>query len=106
MLTPQAIAATAERIAAAASHPARVIVFGSYARGEATEDSDLDLLVIEKQVVDHTREYLHLREAVGSIGVGVDLLLLSEPEFEKRRHWWSTPIYWAEREGKVLHESA
>jgi predicted nucleotidyltransferase len=106
MLTPQAIVATAERIAAAASHPARVIVFGSYARGEATEDSDLDLLVIEKQVVDHTREYLNLREAVGSIGVGVDLLLLSEPEFEKRRHWWSTPIYWAEREGKVLHESA
>jgi predicted nucleotidyltransferase len=106
MLTPQAIAATAERIAAAASHPARVIVFGSYARGEATEDSDLDLLVIERQVVDHTREYLNLREAVGSIGVGVDLLLLSEPEFEKRRRWWSTPIYWAEREGKVLHEFA
>ena len=106
MLTPQAIAATAERIAAAASHPARVIVFGSYARGEATEDSELDLLVIEKQVVDHTREYLNLREAVGSIGVGVDLLLLSEPEFEKRRRWWSTPIYWAEREGKVLHEFA
>jgi predicted nucleotidyltransferase len=106
MLTPQAIAATAERIAAAASHPARVIVFGSYARGEATEDSELDLLVIERQVVDHTREYLNLREAVGSIGVGVDLLLLSEPEFEKRRRWWSTPIYWAEREGKVLHEFA
>lgn len=102
MLTPEAIEATAQRIAAAASNPARVIVFGSYARGDANEDSDLDLLVVEKQIDDHTCEYLRLREAVGSIGVGVDLLLLSEPEFDKRRHWWTTPVYWAEREGKVI----
>ncbi|MFZ4537465.1 nucleotidyltransferase domain-containing protein [Propionivibrio sp.] len=106
MLTPQAIAATAQRIAAAASNPARVIVFGSYARGDANEDSDLDLLVVEQQIVDPTGEYLRLREAAGSIGVGVDLLLISEPEFNKRRHWWTTPVYWAEREGKVLHEPA
>ncbi|MBI4741272.1 MAG: nucleotidyltransferase domain-containing protein [Betaproteobacteria bacterium] len=106
MLTPHAIDATAQRIAAAASQPARVIVFGSYARCDATEDSDLDLPVVEKRVVDDTREYLRLREAVGSVGVGVDLLLLSESGFEKRRHWWTTPVYWAEREGKVLYEFA
>lgn len=106
MLTPYAIDATAQRIAAAASQPVRVIVFGSYARGDASEDSDLDLLVVEKGLSDHTDEYLRLRNAVGSIGVGVDLLLLSEQEFEKRRHWWTTPVYWAEREGKVLHEFA
>jgi len=104
MLNSQTIAATAERIAAAASHPARVIVFGSYARGDANDDSDLDLLVVEPTIEDHTAEYLRLREAVGSIGVGVDLMLLSAPEYEKRRHWWATPVYWAEREGRVLHE--
>lgn len=106
MLTSETIAATAQRIATAASKPARVIVFGSYARGDANEDSDLDLLVVENDIVDHTAEYLRLREAVGSIGVGVDLLLLSQLEFEKRRHWWFTPVYWAEREGRVLHEFA
>ena len=106
MLSSQTIAATAERIAAAASHPARVIVFGSYARGVANDDSDLDLLVVEPTIENHTAEYLRLRDAVGSIGVGVDLLLISEPEFEKRRHWWATPVYWAEREGKVLHDPA
>jgi predicted nucleotidyltransferase len=80
-----------------------VIVFGSYARGDADDDSDLDLLVVEPTIENHTTEYLRLREAVGSIGVGVDLLLLSEPEFEKRKSWWATPVYWADREGKVLH---
>ncbi|MBA3572751.1 MAG: nucleotidyltransferase domain-containing protein [Pyrinomonadaceae bacterium] len=30
-----------------AAKPARVVLFGSYARGAATEDSDMDFLVIE-----------------------------------------------------------
>jgi uncharacterized protein len=106
MLASQTIQSAAQRIAAAATSPAKVIMFGSYARGDASEDSDLDLMVVEKEVPDHTREYLRLREAVGMLGVGVDLLLLSEAEFEKRRQWWTTPVYWAEREGKVLHEFA
>jgi len=31
-------------------HPRQVVLFGSYARGEATEDSDVDLLVVMDQV--------------------------------------------------------
>ncbi len=104
MLTPQHILSAVQRIASAASSSAKVIIFGSYARGDATEDSDLDLIVVEKSIPDHTSEYVKLREAVGPIGVGVDLLLFSESEFEKRKEWWTTPAYWAVREGKVLRE--
>jgi len=35
--------------------PEQVILFGSHARGEATPESDLDLLVIESGVFDQTR---------------------------------------------------
>jgi predicted nucleotidyltransferase len=31
-----------------AANPVRIILFGSYARGDITEESDLDFLVIEK----------------------------------------------------------
>lgn len=106
MLTDQTIDDAVRRAVAAAHSPAKVIVFGSYARGDADEHSDLDLMVIEKEISDHTREYVRLREAVGTLGVGVDLLLYSESEFEQRRQWWTTPAYWADREGKVLYESA
>ncbi len=34
-----------------------MILFGSYARGTATEDSDLDLMVIEKELPDKAAEY-------------------------------------------------
>lgn len=106
MLDRSEIQQAAERLAARAGSPLKVILFGSYARGDADEDSDLDLLVVEKDISDATAEYVRLREAIGPIGVGVDLLLLTEVELERRRDWCSTPVYWAVREGQVLHETA
>lgn len=106
LLSETTIRNAVERIVSVAHEPRKVVLFGSYARAEANGDSDLDLLVVERNVDDYTAEYVRLRKAIGSIGVGVDLLLCSEEEFEKRRLWWTTPIYWADREGKVLYEHA
>jgi hypothetical protein len=38
--------------------------------------------------------------------VGVDLLLMTAQDFEKKRDWWSTPVYAAVCEGKILYECA
>ena len=105
MLHPDQLAHAAQRLAAAASSPATVIVFGSYARGDATEESDLDLMVVEPELLDKAAEYLRLKAAVGRIGVGVDLLLFSRPDFERRSQVPGTPPYWAKKEGKVLHDA-
>ena len=56
-----ALKKTAAQIMQHVSSPARVVVFGSYGRGDATQDSDLDLLVIQKSVDDFTKEYTRLR---------------------------------------------
>lgn len=106
MLQPEQLAQAAQRVASAASRPATVIVFGSYARGDATEASDLDLVVIEADLVDKAAEYLRLKAAVGRIGVGVDLLLFSRPDFERRSQVPGTLPYWARKEGKVLYDAA
>ena len=104
MLTKQNIEEAVRRVVAAAHEPLQVILFGSYARGEATESSDLDLLVVERVTPDTGEEMMRLQDAIGALDVGVDLLLYSLADFEKRRNWCSTPVYWAAREGKVLYD--
>ena len=106
MLADQSILDAAHRVAAAASCLLRIIVFGSYARGDADDGSDLDLLVIEREVPDKAAEYVRLHRAVGSIGVGVDVLVFSQEEFERRSQVLGTVPYWAMKEGKVLYDAA
>ena len=106
MLQPDQLAHAARRVAGAASGPATVIVFGSYARGDATEASDLDLLVVEPELIDKAAEYLRLKAAVGRIGVGVDLVLFTRPDFERRSQVPGTLPYWVKKEGKVLYDAA
>ena len=90
------------RAAHAASGPVRVMVFGSYARGDAKDDSDLDLLVLSS-FADKADEYVRIRSAIGALDVGVDLLLYTDEEFERRSTVPGTLPYWAKREGKWLH---
>jgi uncharacterized protein len=105
MLTPKIIEDAVQRVVKAAVNPLQVILFGSYGRGDATKDSDLDLLVVEKETPNHGEEMIRLKDAIGTLDVGVDLLVYSEADFELRKDWCTTPVYWAIREGKVLYDA-
>jgi predicted nucleotidyltransferase len=104
-VTPEKIAEAVRRIVEAA-HPVQVILFGSRARGDAGKDSDLDLLVVEREVSDRYAEMVRLDEVLGGLVLPVDLLVIGEQDF---RAWAETPgsIYrTASREGRVLYEAA
>lgn len=103
MLPSETIRSAVERIVAAAN-PTKVILFGSYAREEATEDSDLDLMVVEPRVDNRIEEMARLRDAVGLFDIGVDVLVYSEQEFDERRQWLSSVVRWAVEEGNVIYE--
>jgi len=96
-----------DRLVAAASSPLRVILFGSYGRGTANSGSNLDLMVIEREVPDRGAEYMRLMDTLGSLepGIGVDLLIYPLSEFERHSQVSGTLLYWARQEGRVLHDS-
>lgn len=106
MLKAEQIESAVQRLVNVAHAPLKVILFGSYARGDADAGSDMDLLVVEREINDLAEEYVKLHRAASQSGVGLDLLLMTESEFEKKRDWWTTPVYSAVREGKVLYERA
>ncbi len=88
-------------------HPIRVILFGSYATGNATQDSDIDLCIIEQHAFDAQRsrrkETAKLYRALASYAIPKDLLIFSERELhQKRNQHLLQPI---QQQGKVLYES-
>jgi predicted nucleotidyltransferase len=104
MIDERTLQEAVKRIVAAAQ-PSRVILFGSYGRDDADPGSDLDLMVIKPHVPDKYEEMIRLHEAVGDVGVGVDVLVYSEAEIDERRDWCTSPVYWALREGRTLYAS-
>ena len=107
MAEPQALAIP--KVAAAlveAAKPKRIILFGSHARGDAAEDSDIDIMVVEEQVPNRLQEMVRLNRVVRRLGVSADLLVVSEEQFN---YWRDTPgnVYFeAASEGRVLYEAA
>jgi predicted nucleotidyltransferase len=100
---PEVAVAAARLLADAASSPARVVLFGSHARGDAREGSDLDFLVIEDDVPSPYHETIILRRALRGLGVPVDIVVLSAADAAAPR---SLAVRDGIREGIVLHERA
>ena len=89
-----------------AAGPTKVILFGSYARGDARDDSDLDLLIVEPSVVSKRDEMVRLRGLLRPFRVPVDIIVVSETEFNDWSPLVGTVLYWANTEGKLLHEAS
>ena len=104
MISEKIIQQAVARLVAAAN-PSKIILFGSYARGDATEDSDLDLMVIEPNVQNAGEEMIRLHGVVGNVGAGVDVLVYSDKEASRRSQVPGTLLYWAFKEGKVLYDA-
>jgi predicted nucleotidyltransferase len=89
-----------------AARPTKVMLFGSYARGDARDDSDIDLLIVEPTVVSKRDEMVRLRRLLRPFRVPVDLIVVSETEFNDWSPLVGTVLYWANTEGKLLHEAS
>ena len=103
MIDPSEIQGFANQVAER-FRPDSIILFGSYARGEATEDSDADLLVVMPLEGKATTKAIEIRTTIRA-GFPMDLIVRS-PEFVADRLRWHDPFT---REildtGKILYES-
>ena len=91
-----------------AADPEQVILFGSRARGDAAEESDVDLVVVESEPFGAGRcrraETARPHRALAGFGVSKDILVYSRAEVEYWRDSLNNVLARALREGKVLHE--
>ena len=86
------------------SNPDKIILFGSYARGKFSADSDLDLLIIVPNI-EHTRqESIRVRRALRGLLVPVDIVIATPEQIDRLGNVAGLVYQSALSEGKVLYE--
>lgn len=83
--------------------PERIILFGSYARGDAGPDSDVDLLVVMHVEGSRREKGVEIGVALHDIRLPKDIIVTTPGDFEWRKEVVGTIERLAAREGKVLY---
>ncbi len=86
-------------------HPQKIVLFGSYAHGRPTENSDVDLLVIMPRTRDRgERMSVRIRQAIPR-DFALDLLVRTPSEVARRLRWGDPFMRELLDSGKVLYEA-
>jgi predicted nucleotidyltransferase len=81
-----------------------VVLFGSYARNEATADSDVDLLVV-MPVGSYKRELRRqIYRALDDRVLPLDVIVVTPEQVARQRSQVGTIVYPALRDGRVLYQ--
>ena len=103
MIEQAVIDGIVERVVKAAQ-PQKIILFGSAARGDMHDRSDIDLLII-KDGADKWDCESRIRSGLAGIGKPVDVIVASTATIERYKHSHALVYKPALREGKILYEA-
>jgi len=80
-----------------------VILFGSYASGNAKEGSDLDLMLVKQTNEDPINRAAGIRKALKDLFIPMDILVYTPAEIEKDKERKFTFIHDVLKSGKVIY---
>lgn len=83
--------------------PDRIVLFGSQARGEARRDSDVDLLVVLRNVEHRRRAAARIHTVLRGIPLGKDVIVVTPEDVQRLADVAGTVIQPALREGRTIY---
>jgi uncharacterized protein len=84
--------------------PEKIILFGSQARGDATQHSDVDLLIVFKEVSNNHEQAVAIRRILSDLSISKDIVVTTQRDIDKYGHLVGTVLRPALKEGRVLYE--
>ena len=102
----QAVIDTAVERLVAEFHPEQIWLFGSYAWGEPTPDSDLDfVVVVPRDEESYLRRAQRAQGCLWGIPIGIDVLVPTKMDFDRVSHLKGSLTYKIIHEGRLLYGS-
>ena len=86
-----------------AIHPQKIILFGSWARGERDPHSDIDLLIIQESTLPRPQRYAQVRRLFWGMGLPMDILVYTPEEFARYQSVPGSFTHTVAHEGRVLY---
>ena len=87
------------------TNPEKIILFGSYAYGNPTKDSDVDLLIIQNTHLSGTKRYCAVINNIPHL-FAMDLLVKTPAEIKKRLKMGDPFYKEIMQKGKVLYDAS
>jgi predicted nucleotidyltransferase len=104
-IAPGILAEIVRRIVAVAN-PERIILFGSAARAQMNQNSDVDLLIVKSEPFDHGRLVGDIYVEMHGVGQAVDVILVTPEQVESYQNTNYLVIAPALREGIEVYNGA
>lgn len=82
----------------------KIILFGSYAYGKPTTDSDIDLMVVMETNERPHKRSVALRKTLKDLDIPKDIIVKTPDEFNRFKDIVGTIVYTAAHRGRVLYE--
>lgn len=104
-MQPKALLEQVTSTIVARFHPKRIVVFGSYTRGDAHPDSDLDIFIEMDTLRRLPERAIEVSEVFGLRPWPLNIVVYTPEEVRRLSHVKGTLLSGIEREGRVLYES-
>ena len=85
--------------------PEKIYLFGSYASGNASEQSDIDLLIIKSTTEKTNKRAMHIHQLFNPYIYNLDVIVYTPDEFESSKDMINTLAYFVNKDGKIVYES-
>jgi uncharacterized protein len=85
------------------TQPLKILLFGSAARGDFSPVSDIDIMIVIPEGIDGFQVAWSIYPKLTNLGVGVDLVIVTSSDLEKKRHDKSLVFHSALSEGIELY---
>ncbi len=102
MLDKETMEEIVRRIVSVAS-PTRIILFGSHARGDADEDSDIDLMVVVGETESRRELAIEVMKALGDLTIPTDVIVATDDIIDRYKEVPGVIYEVATSEGKVVY---